>query len=127
MLVYTAQVERSPACDKDNELAVTSSVEILGPGRQLLTLTNIAENRLFDIQCAAGGFSFTIRDITLASNRVTREGSAIRAILGSGSALNVSRVHFFDNSSDRGGGAMALYGTASLPLRESGDSLLNSP
>ncbi len=99
-------------------LVVISSVEILGPGRQLLTLTNIAENRLFDVTSGVAGVSFTIRDLTLASNRVTGEGSAIQAALGSGTELNVSRVHFLGNSADRGGGAMAVYGTSNTPPAE---------
>lgn len=101
-----------------SELSIIGSLEIVGPGRQVLTLTNIAENRLFNIVSGGATASYTFRDLTLASNRVTTDGSAIRASLGSGNALNISRVHFFENSADRGGGAVALYGTSNTPQPE---------
>lgn len=95
-------------------LNLTESIRIEGPGAEVMKLTNLAETRVFDIMNFELNAQIMIRGMTLQDN-VLRAitgayGGAIEASLSSGASLILDNMVFFNNASERGGGAIGLFG-----------------
>ena len=90
------------------------SVHIKGPAKELLTLTGIALNRAFYIFNSAADAEFMISDLTIADYNIRLPiddyGAAIWAQHFNGASLTIERVHFWNNTAQRGGGALGLFG-----------------
>ncbi len=97
-----------------NELLLTESVHIKGPGKELLDLGGFSFNRVFRIQNTAAGAAFTISDIRFSYSTIflpfAEYGGAILASHVGGASLTLERLHFLANNAEKGGGALALVG-----------------
>jgi len=104
-------------------LNLSESIRIDGPGAEVMKVTNLAETRVFDILNVQLNAEFEIRGMTLQDN-VLRAitgiyGGAIEASLSAGASLLLENMVFFNNTSERGGGAIGLFGgnTNSITIR----------
>lgn len=97
-----------------NELLLTESVHIKGPGRDLLDLGGFSFNRVFKIQNIAAAATFTISDMSFSYSAIRLPfddyGGAILASHVGGASLTLERLHFLANNAEKGGGALALFG-----------------
>ena len=104
-------------------LDLNESVSIQGPGAAVMSLTNLTETRAFNIQNFQANAEFEISGLTLENNvlrTITGDyGGAILASLIADATLLIDNVVFFNNTSERGGGAIGLFGgnTHSITIR----------
>lgn len=95
-------------------LELNEPVKIEGPGAAVMKLTNLAETRVFNIQNFQVDVEFDISGITLLDNILRAAtgdyGGAMLVTLSAGSSLLLENMVFFNNGSERGGGAIGLFG-----------------
>lgn len=89
-------------------------VKITGPHADLMSITSIALTRVFYIENIQGNASFEISGMTLRDNsllEITGDyGGALLATLSGGTELLLRDMVFFNNISQRAGGAIGLVG-----------------
>jgi len=100
--------------DLADPIEISESVEIRGPGRDLLSFTNQLGTRVFKIQNTAGLAEFFISDLSLINNvldpNIDTDGGALYAIISADTQLTLNRLYFDNNRADSGGGAVSLAG-----------------
>ena len=93
---------------------LTESVDIQGPGTDLMSVSSIDISRAFVFQNLNVGTSFKLSGMTLQFNTllssISDYGGAILATLIAEGALTLENVYFYQNTSERGGGAIGLFG-----------------
>src|SRR5262249_10384495 len=129
-------IEFAPSLDgqtitlTSDQLTINNSLDIEGPGANLLTISGNAQNRIFNIN---EGLNVTINGLTLTQGRaVGGEGTETTSSGGGGAILNAGSVLGLANdafshklslgaSGGQGpkGGAIANYKTGSLTLSNS--------
>jgi len=96
---------------------ITDSVRISGPGPSQLAIVGLGVFRLIDFDTAAGGF-LAVDELALIDGRSpggASGGNGGGASIGLGETAWFERVHFFENLSLGGGGALAADSSTAAP------------
>jgi uncharacterized repeat protein (TIGR01451 family) len=92
-------------------IAITKSIDIVGPGANKLTISGNSAARIFDFSDGAdpgnGGRTLGISGLTLANGTAAAPGENGGALLVSGT-VGISDVQFTGNHAIDGGGALAI-------------------
>jgi len=93
---------------------MTESVHIEGPGPDLMSVSHIGISRPFIFQNLTSETSFKLSGMTLQFNNLLSSignyGGAVLATMILEAELTLENIHFFQNTSQRGGGAVGLFG-----------------
>ncbi len=93
---------------------ISDSLHLKGPSKDLLTISGIAFNRVFDVFNLVSDAEFVFSDLSLSGSRIRESvegnyGAAIWARHFNGASLTIERVNFLDNYAELGGGALGLF------------------
>ncbi|MCW8869900.1 MAG: CSLREA domain-containing protein, partial [Proteobacteria bacterium] len=93
---------------------LTEPMRILGPGADVMSLSSIANSRVFIVQNIQTNTYFEISGMTFEFNHLPKSfgqyGGAILVTLFGNSELVMDQLRFYQNSAEQGGGAIGLYG-----------------
>jgi hypothetical protein len=123
-IVFAASLDGQTITLTSDQLTLNNSLNIEGPGANLLTISGNAQNRIFDLN---EGLNVTINDLTLTQGRAvggSDKGGAGHggAILNVGSVVSLANDVFSDNVSigssgqQPQGGAIANFKRGSLTV-----------
>ena len=129
-IVFAPSLDGQTITLTSDQLTINNSLDIKGPGANLLTISGNGTNRIFDIN---EGLNVAIDGLTLTQGRaIGGNGNGGRGAGGGGAILNVGSVVSLANdvvadnvslgtSGDTGpkGGAIANYGSGSLTVTDS--------
>lgn len=89
-------------------------VRVIGPGADIMSLSSIANTRVFVVQNMQTNATFEISGMTFEFNHLrenfSQYGGALLVSLSAGSELLLDHLNFYQNSSEVGGGAIGIYG-----------------
>ena len=90
--------------------AITDTLAIRGPGGAALAIDGDEAHRLFQLDSASDDRWLLVEDLALTRGRTETGGKGGAVLVSPGETAIFSRVLFLSNTSDNGGGAIAVSG-----------------